>query len=64
MKKNRSRMIIGTAAKVSKEIKRIAEAFAADEVMIIPNVSGIKNRKKSLSCLQRNFFKKFIHISK
>ncbi|TYR72791.1 LLM class flavin-dependent oxidoreductase [Rossellomorea vietnamensis] len=55
VKKNRSRMIIGTAATVSKEIKRIAEAFDTDEIMIIPNVSKIENRKKVIELLAEEF---------
>ncbi|MGM0847289.1 MAG: LLM class flavin-dependent oxidoreductase [Bacillota bacterium] len=55
VRKNRSRMIIGTPEKVSEEIKGIAEVFKTEEIMIIPNVSRIENRKKVIELLSEEF---------
>ncbi|MDN7246139.1 LLM class flavin-dependent oxidoreductase [Planococcus shenhongbingii] len=53
--KNRKRMIIGDAETVKAEIERIAELYGADEVTIIPNVSGAKNRMKGIELLAEAF---------
>ncbi|MGK7379639.1 LLM class flavin-dependent oxidoreductase [Planococcus sp. 1R117A] len=53
--KNRKRMIIGDAETVKAEIERIAGLYDADEVMIIPNVSGVENRMKGIKLLAEAF---------
>lgn len=55
VRQNRRRMIIGTPKKVKTEIEKISEAFDADEIMIVPNVSGIENRKKVIELLANEF---------
>ncbi|WP_102027681.1 LLM class flavin-dependent oxidoreductase [Salirhabdus sp. Marseille-P4669] len=50
---NRKRMLVGTAPQVKAEIKKIAEAYETDEIMIVPNVAGIENRKKVIQLLAR-----------
>lgn len=53
--KNRQRMIIGDAKTVKAEIERVAEQFKADEVTIIPNISGAKNRMNGIRLLAEAF---------
>ncbi len=53
--KNRERMIIGDAETVKAEITRLAELYGADEVTVIPNISGASNRMKMLSLLAEAF---------
>lgn len=53
--RNRKRMIIGNAQKVKKEIERISHLYQADEIMIIPNVSGFDNRIKNIELLAEAF---------
>lgn len=55
VKQNRERMIIGTPDKVKKEIEKIAELFETEEIMIIPNVSGIQNRRNVIRLIAREF---------
>ncbi|WP_421382921.1 LLM class flavin-dependent oxidoreductase [Bacillus salacetis] len=55
VRQNRRRMIIGTPEKVKTEIEKIAAAFETEEIMIVPNVSGIDNRKKVIRLLAREF---------
>jgi luciferase family oxidoreductase group 1 len=55
VRQNRRRMLIGTPPKVKAEIERIADAFETDEIMVIPNVSGIENRKKVIGLLAEEF---------
>ncbi|MFE4813489.1 LLM class flavin-dependent oxidoreductase [Peribacillus simplex] len=55
VRQNRKRMIVGTPKQVKEEIEKIAEAFETDEIMIIPNVSGVENRKKVISLLAKEF---------
>ncbi|RIW29359.1 LLM class flavin-dependent oxidoreductase [Bacillus salacetis] len=55
VRQNRRRMLIGTPGKVKAEIERIAETFQTDEILIIPNVSGIENRKKVIGLLAKEF---------
>ena len=55
VRQNRKRMIVGTPEQVKEEIEKIAEAFETDEIMIIPNVSGIENRKKVIHLLAKAF---------
>lgn len=55
VRQNRKRMIVGTPKQVKEEIEKIAEAFETDEIMIIPNVSGIENRKKVIHLLAKEF---------
>ncbi|WP_085993597.1 LLM class flavin-dependent oxidoreductase [Oceanobacillus senegalensis] len=52
---NRRRMIVGTPEQVKAEILQIAESFVADEIMIIPNVYGIQNRKNTIKLLADMF---------
>jgi luciferase family oxidoreductase group 1 len=53
--KNRKRMIIGDAETVKTEIERIAKLYEADEVTIIPNISGAENRKNGIRLLAEAF---------
>lgn len=53
--RNRSRMIIGTPDTVKAEIGRIAELFDADEITVIPNISGADNRLATLRLLAEAF---------
>lgn len=53
--KNRQRMIIGDAETVKAEIERVAEQFKADEVTIIPNISGAENRMNGIRLLAEAF---------
>jgi luciferase family oxidoreductase group 1 len=55
VRQNRRRMLIGTPKKVKAEIERLAEAFETDEIMVVPNVSGIENRKKVIRLLAEEF---------
>ncbi|MBT2649849.1 LLM class flavin-dependent oxidoreductase [Bacillus sp. ISL-34] len=55
VRQNRKRMIVGTPKQVKEEIEKIAEAFETDEIMIIPNVSGVENRKKVIHLLAKEF---------
>lgn len=55
VRENRKRMIIGTPDKVKKEIEQIAELFETDEIMIIPNVSGVQNRKNVIRLIAEEF---------
>ncbi|MDN3449534.1 LLM class flavin-dependent oxidoreductase [Planococcus sp. APC 3906] len=55
VEKNRERMIIGDAETVKAEIVRLADVYGADEVTVIPNVSGAANRMKMLSLLAEAF---------
>lgn len=55
VRQNRKRMIVGTPKQVKEVIEKIAEAFETDEIMIIPNVSGVENRKKVISLLAKEF---------
>lgn len=52
---NRRRMIVGTPSQVKEEIERLAAAFKTNEMMIVPNVSGIENRKKGIRLLAEEF---------
>ncbi|WP_106495327.1 LLM class flavin-dependent oxidoreductase [Lentibacillus sp. Marseille-P4043] len=52
---NRKRMIIGTPQQVKEEIEKVANWFQADEVMIIPNVSGFQNRLRGIELLAEAF---------
>lgn len=51
IKQNRKRMFIGTPDKVANDIQRTAEEYHADEVTIVPNVFGSKNRMKVIELL-------------
>lgn len=51
VKENRKRMLVGTAKQVKEKIAKIAEDYKADEIMIVPIVSGIHNRKKVIQLL-------------
>ncbi|EDL63532.1 LLM class flavin-dependent oxidoreductase [Bacillus sp. SG-1] len=55
VRQNRKRMIIGTPKKVKSEIEKISETFEADEIMIVPHVSGIENRKRVIELLAKEF---------
>jgi luciferase family oxidoreductase group 1 len=55
VRQNRKRMIIGTPNLVKEEIEKIAEAYETDEIMIVPIVSGIENRKKVIQLLAEEF---------
>lgn len=55
VKTNRKRMLIGTAEQVKEKILQIAEAYETDEIMVVPNVSGIKNRKNVIRLLAEEF---------
>lgn len=48
---NRKRMLVGTPSQVKEKINKIAESYETDEIMIVPNVYGIQNRKKVISLL-------------
>ncbi|MGM9920754.1 MAG: LLM class flavin-dependent oxidoreductase [Bhargavaea sp.] len=51
IKNNRKRMFIGTSEQVSKDIQKTAEEYQADEVTIVPNVFGSKNRMNVIALL-------------
>lgn len=53
--KNRKRMIIGNPQQVKKEIERISDLYQAEEITIIPNVSGAVNRMKGIELLAKAF---------
>lgn len=53
--RNRKRMIVGTPDSVKAEIERVAELFSADEITIIPNISGAENRLATLQMLSEAF---------
>jgi luciferase family oxidoreductase group 1 len=55
VRQNRKRMIVGTPDQVKKKIEEIAEAFETNEIMIVPNVSKIENRKKGIELLAKEF---------
>lgn len=55
VRQNRKRMIIGTPTLVKEEIQSIIEAYETDEIMIVPIVSGIENRKKVIRLLAEEF---------
>lgn len=49
--KNRQRMLVGSAERVSNEVKRIARRFHADEITIIPHFFHVDNRIKGITLL-------------
>ncbi|WP_330217541.1 hypothetical protein [Planococcus halocryophilus] len=53
--RNRQRMLIGTAKQVKEQIEDLAERFEADEITIIPNISGAANRMNTLRLLASVF---------
>lgn len=53
--RNRKRMIVGTPDTVKAEIERVAELFSADEITIIPNISGAANRLATVQLLAEAF---------
>ncbi|SEM50417.1 luciferase family oxidoreductase, group 1 [Mesobacillus persicus] len=55
VRRNRERMIVGTPKQVKEKIEAIAERYETDEIMIVPNVSGIENRKKVIYLLAKEF---------
>lgn len=55
VKRNRQRMLIGTAEQVKAQIEAIAEQYATDEITIIPNISGADNRMTELRLLAEAF---------
>ena len=55
VRRNRERMIVGTPKQVKEEIEAIAERYETDEIMIVPNVSDIENRKKVIYLLAKEF---------
>jgi len=52
---NRKRMIIGNAQEVKEEIQQIANLYEADEITIIPNFPGARNRMKGIALLAETF---------
>ncbi|MDN7242974.1 LLM class flavin-dependent oxidoreductase [Planococcus sp. N028] len=55
VKNNRRRMIVGDAEYVKAEIEKIAARFKADEITIIPSISGADNRMKEIELLAKAF---------
>lgn len=55
VKQNRNRMIIGTPNQVKKRIEEISVRYETDEIMIVPNVSRVENRKKVIKLLAEEF---------
>lgn len=55
VKRNRQRMLIGTAEQVKGQIEALANRYAADEITIIPNISGAENRMDELRLLAEAF---------
>lgn len=53
--RNRRRMLIGTAEQVKEQIEVLEERFGADEITIIPNISGAVNRMNALHLLASVF---------
>lgn len=51
VRENRKRMLVGTAEQVKAKMTAIAADYKADEIMIVPIVSGINNRKKVIRLL-------------
>ncbi|MCM3086480.1 LLM class flavin-dependent oxidoreductase [Bhargavaea ginsengi] len=51
IKHNRKRIFIGTPEQVANDIQKTAEEYQADEVTIVPNVFGSKNRMKGIALL-------------
>lgn len=52
---NRTRMVVGSATQVSKQLNDLVEHFQADEILLIPLIPGIKARKKALQLLAEQF---------
>ncbi|MGT2887310.1 LLM class flavin-dependent oxidoreductase [Streptococcus didelphis] len=48
---NRSRMVIGSAQTVKKQLDRLIQACQADELLAIPLVPGFSNRQRALELL-------------
>lgn len=55
VERNRKRAIIGNPQQVKEEIERISELYQADEITIIPNVSGAANRMNGIELLAKAF---------
>lgn len=52
---NRTRMVVGNAAQVYEQLKRLTAQFQADEVLLIPLIPGIEARKKALQLLAEQY---------
>lgn len=55
VEKLKGRTIIGDPFHVKREIEKLVEVYAADEVTIVPNFPGIENRKKGIQMLAEVF---------
>lgn len=55
IKRNRGRMLVGTAAQVKQQIENIATDFGADEITIIPNIAGHDARMNAVRLLAEAF---------
>ncbi|WP_163971445.1 LLM class flavin-dependent oxidoreductase [Oceanobacillus halotolerans] len=53
--RNRKRMVVGNPQTVKAQIENIVERYHTDEVTIIPNVYGTKNRMKGIERLANAF---------
>ncbi|MBT2583902.1 LLM class flavin-dependent oxidoreductase [Planococcus sp. ISL-109] len=53
--RNRSRLLVGTAEQVKQQIETVAEEFGADEITIIPNISGHIHRMNTVRLLADAF---------
>lgn len=53
--RNRRRMLIGTAEQAKEQIEDLADRFGADEITVIPNISGVVNRMNTLRLLAAAF---------
>ncbi|CAD2081305.1 Alkanal monooxygenase alpha chain [Jeotgalicoccus coquinae] len=52
---NRSRMVVGNAKSVKKQLETLAETFDADELLLIPLMPGAENRQRALDLISSEF---------
>ncbi|MEY8757828.1 LLM class flavin-dependent oxidoreductase [Peribacillus frigoritolerans] len=52
---NRNRVVWGDPKKVKEDIEALADLYDTNEITILPNIVGFKNRKKAISLLANEF---------
>lgn len=55
LERNRERMIYGHIDEVEVELRELIDVTKADEILIIPLMEGIENRKKALDLIHNRF---------
>ena len=55
MRRNRRRVIIGDPDQVRRQLTELAAVYGTDEVLIMPHITGFKNREKAIRLLAEAF---------